>query len=171
MTNIITKTARTERFASERQARRETLNLSEDERLTLGTYLKLHRAWVSLTARLAPVLAEFDLTLSQFSVLEALHNFGAIRQCEVSDKIMKSDGNVTMVIKNLERMELVSRKRLTKKHRDLTVFLTPAGGRVTVAAFQAFKEALEKELSVLTPEEKATLGKLSKRLGRRDVSG
>ena len=42
------------------------------------------------------------MTVSQFGVLEALHHLGPLRQGEISAKLLRSGGNITLVVDNLE---------------------------------------------------------------------
>ena len=54
-------------------------------------------------------LSDHNLTISQFGVLEALYHLGPLSQRQLADKILRSSGNLTMVIDNLERDGLVRR--------------------------------------------------------------
>lgn len=49
------------------------------------------------------------LTSSQFAVLEALYNKGDLKICEIIEKILTTSGNITVVIKNLEKEEFISK--------------------------------------------------------------
>ena len=84
------------------------------EKLTyraLNTYTKLMRAAESVTNRVSSSMSAADLTVSQFGVLEALHHKGPLCQRDIAAKILKSSGNITMVIDNLEKRGLVRRER------------------------------------------------------------
>ena len=82
------------------------------ENRALDAYIKLVRASESVVGRLGQNLrAEDDLPLSQFGVLEALMHLGPMCQRELGVKILKSSGNVTMVVDNLEKRGLVARRR------------------------------------------------------------
>ena len=47
-------------------------------------------------------LADHDLTVSHFGVLEALHHPGTLSQRDLARKLLKSTGNISIVLKNLE---------------------------------------------------------------------
>ncbi len=138
----------------------------ERERLALATYVKLVRAAESLTARLAARLAEAGLTTSQFAVLEALFHLGPLCQVELARKILKSSGNLTTVVDNLERNGLVVRRRDTADRRKVTVELTPAGEALVAKVFPRHVRSVVDELGVLSPEEQLELGRLARRVGR-----
>ena len=67
------------------------------------------------------------LTISQFGVLEALHHKGPLCQRDIAVKILKSTGNITLVIDNLEKQGLVTRERTSEDRRYLTIRLTGQG--------------------------------------------
>ena len=82
----------------------------EDTR-ALDTWIKLTRAVDSFGARLAGHGTCSNVTISQFGVLEALHHLGPLRQGEISAKLLRSGGNITLVVDNLEVRGLVRRER------------------------------------------------------------
>jgi MarR family 2-MHQ and catechol resistance regulon transcriptional repressor len=138
---------------------------SAAERLALSTYLKLTRASERLWNRLAPGLQREDLTPSQFGVLEALHHLGPMHQRDLGERILKSSGNMTLVIDNLETRGLVRRERSTEDRRFIQVHLTPDGERLIRRVFPGHAAAITRELTVLTQEEQRTLGNLCRKLG------
>ena len=135
------------------------------ERLALSTYLKLTRASETLWNRLAPGLQEHELTPSQFGVLEALYHLGPMHQCELGARILKSSGNMTLVIDNLEKRGLARRERSLEDRRFIQVHLTEAGERLIRAVFPAHAVAIARQLAVLTQEEQRALGNLCRKLG------
>jgi MarR family transcriptional regulator, 2-MHQ and catechol-resistance regulon repressor len=135
------------------------------ERLALSTYLKLTRASETLWNRLAPGLQQHDLTPSQFGVLEALYHLGPMHQCELGARILKSSGNMTLVIDNLEKRGLARRERSLEDRRFIQVHLTEAGERLIRAVFPAHAVAIARQLAVLTQEEQRALGNLCRKLG------
>ncbi|BCS53364.1 MarR family winged helix-turn-helix transcriptional regulator [Geobacter sp. SVR] len=131
----------------------------------LNTYTKLMRAAESVTGRVNRSMAEFDLTISQFGVLEALYHKGPLCQRDVAAKILKSTGNITLVIDNLEKRGLVRRERDTEDRRYLTVHLTGEGTSLIARAFAKVEAAIVSEMSSLAQPEQELLGTLCKKLG------
>ncbi|NUO15561.1 MAG: MarR family transcriptional regulator, partial [Planctomycetaceae bacterium] len=81
---------------------------SESEVRALNVYIKLMRASESVTARLSAFLQSTEgLTVSQFGILEALYHLGPLNQSQIGEKMLKSGGNITTVIDNLEKRGLV----------------------------------------------------------------
>ncbi len=136
--------------------------------LALDTYIKFTRAVNSLESRLARSPALKNLTGTQFGVLEALLHLGPMSQRELGGKLLKSGGNITLVIDNLERCGLVHRQTGLKDRRVTTVSLTEKGKAMIESIFPDQVEAIVKELGVLTADEQRTLGKLCKKLGKRN---
>ncbi|GAW65487.1 marR family transcriptional regulator [Geoanaerobacter pelophilus] len=137
----------------------------------LNTYTKLMRASESVTSRVGRKMSEAGLTISQFGVLEALLHKGAMCQRDVAAKILKSTGNITLVIDNLEKQELVRRERSLEDRRYYTVVLTDKGRALIEVVFAGVEAAIVSEMSALTEQEQETLGELCKKLGIREGQG
>ncbi len=140
------------------------------EVLALDTFIKLTRANNSLINRLGEYEALGDLTLSQFGVLETLLHLGALSQSDLCAKLLKSGGNITLVIDNLEKRGLVRRDPGPKDRRISIVSLTPSGTALIKEVFPQQLKAIQAELGALTPEEQADLGRLCKKLGKRETA-
>jgi len=131
----------------------------------LNTYTKLMRAAESVTGRVNRFVAAADLTISQFGVLEALYHKGPMCQRDIAAKILKSTGNMTLVIDNLEKRGLVRRERDATDRRYLTVNLTDAGMALIAKTFSEVEAAIVAEMAVLELQEQELLGVLCKKLG------
>lgn len=135
------------------------------ETAALDAYIKLMRASESVTSR-AHTLLNGELTLTQFGVLEALHHRGPLSAGELAEKILKSAGNLTLVLANLERDGLVSRVRDRDDARRWIISLTATGRKRIATLFPRVAAALTTEFSTLTLAEQAMLAELCKKLGR-----
>lgn len=136
----------------------------------LNTYTKLMRAAESVTSRVHRVLATPKLTISQFGVLEALYHKGPLCQRDIGLKILKSTGNITLVIDNLEKQKLVRRERDNEDRRYLTIHLTAAGTALIAKVFADVEAEIVTEMSSLDENEQELLGQLCKKLGMKGVS-
>lgn len=136
-----------------------------DEVRALDTYIKLNRAAESVSQRINAHLADLDLTISQFGVLEALYHLGVLYQNELAVKILRSTGNLTHVIDQLEGRGLVERRRSTEDRRHVAVHLTDAGRALLDGFFPSHVANAVKVFAALTPEEQDTLARLCKKLG------
>lgn len=131
----------------------------------LNSYTKLMRAADSVTSRTSRQMTAADLTISQFGVLEALLHKGPLCQRDIAAKILKSTGNITMVIDNLEKRGLVRRERDSADRRYLTVHLTDAGSALVARVFADVEAAIVAEMGSLSEDEQELLGTLCKKLG------
>lgn len=139
---------------------------SPQETLALNTFIKLTRSVESLTSRLSQRGTLGELTESQFGVLETLYHLGSMCQNQIAAKILKSSGNLTMVIDNLEKHGLVRRVRDLEDRRKVQVSLTDEGRQLIAEVFPEQAAAITEEMSALTPQEQETLGSLCRKLGQ-----
>ena len=137
------------------------------ERLALRTFVKLVRAANGLSARLNRPLAEAGLTESQFGVLEALLHVGPLHHGELAEKILRTNGNVTLVVDQLEKRGLVRRERGSVDRRFIRVHLTEPGTVLVRSLFPAHAARLAEEMRLLSENEQRELGQLCRRLMRR----
>jgi len=131
----------------------------------LNTYIKLMRAADSVGTRVKSRGTFAGLSISQFAVLEALFHLGPLRQNQIGAKTLRSPGNLTLVIDNLEKAGLVTRARAADDRRAIVVTLTPKGKKKIGGILPAHLAAIVEQMSVLTPEEQQHLGALCKKLG------
>ena len=139
---------------------------SAEERAALDAYIKLMRAADSVTARLDPLMRAADLTVGQFGTLEALMHLGPLCQRDLGRKLLRSGGNVTVVVGNLARRGLVRRERRADDRRFITVTLTDKGRRLIGGIFPRHVRHIVRELSALSLPQQAELGRLCRQLGR-----
>ncbi|XWN36730.1 MAG: MarR family transcriptional regulator [Balneola sp.] len=140
---------------------------TKEQKDTLNTFIKLMRATESLNQRLCRHLSEASLTISQFGILEALLHLGPQNQKELGQKLLKSGGNITLVIDNLEKSGFVSRKKDQNDRRALIVDLTVQGKSFIEDFFPKHLEKISEEFSVLDDNEKKELARLCKKIGMK----
>ena len=138
-----------------------------EEELSLDTYIKLTRATDTINARLSMASSMQELTISQFGVLEALYHLGPQAQNILGEKILKSNSNMTTVIDNLEKRQLVQRERAKDDRRKIIVHLTDRGMNLIKDIFPKHVRAIEQQFSVLSSEEKQLLCDLLRKLGKQ----
>ncbi len=138
------------------------------ELTALNSYIKLIRCAESLTARLQPILKEFGLTESQFGILDAIYHIGQLSQKELGAKLLKSGGNITMVIDNLEKHLLVRREKNDADRRFFTIHLTDEGRSVIEKCFPRVLAVIVDEMNVLTEEEQIVFQHSCKILGKKN---
>lgn len=135
-----------------------------EARRALDAFIKLMRAAESVSARVNRRSLQ-ELTVSQFGVLEALYHLGPLTQSELGVKLLKSGGNVTMVIDNLEKRGLVERRRDQQDRRFVRVHLTEPGHCLIEGALPRHVAAIVEEMAALDAGQLETLARLCRTLG------
>jgi len=140
---------------------------SREERRALTLFIAITRSsdrYQKLALDRAPL--PDGLTLSQFAVLEALYHLGAMYQTTVARKVLKTKGNITLVVTNLERARYLRRRRDEHDRRRTILELTPAGSTLMADYFPRIARGFAEAAAVLSPDEQETLIRLAKKLGR-----
>ena len=131
----------------------------------LNAYIKLQRAAESSLNHTTAHLTRFDLTVSQFSVLEALYHLGTLSQSALAHKLLKSTGNISAVLKHIEKRGLLTRERNPQDNRYMKVCLTDSGRALIESLFDDHVAGIVQEMAALTPSEQDELARLCKKLG------
>lgn len=139
---------------------------TREETRALNAFINLMRASDSLHARLSARLEPYGLTPGQFGVLEALHHLGPMCQHALAEKLLRSGGNVTLVVDNLEKHAWVRRVRQKSDRRMVMIHLIPAGERLIARVFPQHVQGLVEEMSSLTAAEQENLRHICRKLGR-----
>lgn len=138
-----------------------------DEVRALNAFIKLVRAAESVSAHVESHFDRINLTVSQFGVLECLYHLGRLYQKDLARKILKSGGNITMVVDNLEKRGLVRRVRDDQDRRHYFVEITTAGKKIIKSFFPGHAARIREVMSRLTGDEQEELGRLCKKVGLR----
>lgn len=129
------------------------------------------RCQQSLFRRLSPLVRETGLTYAQFTVMEALYHKGPLTVNEIIDKTLSSSGNIAVVADNLEKAGWAVKSVDSEDRRIRRVKLTPKGKEKISSYFPEHFKEIRAAFSSLDGEEKATLIRLLKKLGRSMVTG
>ena len=95
--------------------------------LNLKALIALSRCTQNVHKREYKTIKEGGLTVSQFAVLEILYHKGDLKVCEIIDKILSTGGNMTVVIDNLVKENLVKRCTDPKDRRVNLISITEEG--------------------------------------------
>jgi MarR family transcriptional regulator, 2-MHQ and catechol-resistance regulon repressor len=100
---------------------------TEKEALALATFARLSKTAGKVRRSVYAGLSDTRLTESQVNVLELLHKLGPLPQKEIAKSLSVTGGNITMVVDNLQKRDLVGRKRWQEDRRVVHVALTELG--------------------------------------------
>lgn len=137
---------------------------TNEEINALNAFIKLQRASESVSTRVHTALPD-GLTITQFGVLESLHHIGPLCQGELAEKLLRSGGNLTLVVDNLEKAGYVARERDPADRRFVMVKLTPKGTAFIAELFPKVVANVTREMSVLSSTELLDLSRLCKKIG------
>lgn len=130
----------------------------------------MRKAFRTIDAKVSESFREFGLTPTQFGVLDVLFaKEGAMKIGELIDSMLATSGNMTVVIKNMEKNGWVTRTTCPTDKRAYLVTLTEAGRDLIQKALPAHIVAVEETFSVLTEEEQEQLIELLKKFKNSQV--
>ena len=135
------------------------------EERALSAYVKLLRASETVHAEATRSLAGEGLSSSQFAVLEALYHVGPLCLGDLARKILKTSGNLTMVVGNLQKRGLVARQQSSEDRRFVSVVITEKGRKLMARVFPLHLARIVELMGRLSPAQQEELGRLCRQLG------
>ena len=130
-----------------------TENLDKDTLLDLKTIIVLHKAERTIRNLEAQIFKKHNLAPTQFSVLETLYSKGELRIQDLIDSMLATSGNMTVVIKNMERDSWISRSCDPNDRRSFLIQLTDQG---------------QKKIEAILPEHIANIRHMTALLSQND---
>lgn len=128
-------------------------------------YVWLVRSAEHLHGLVSRGLVPHGLTPSQYSTLKVLVQRGEMMQKDIANYLLKTGGNITMVVDNLERMGLVMRFKSEVDRRQTIVRVTAKGRLVFEEVYPGHLDEIESVLSGLTEAECRILSGLLEKVG------
>lgn len=139
---------------------------TESEQLSLKMVLVTARMIDSLRKVSEQELKKYELTLTEFDVLEVLYTKGELPLKVLSEKMLMANGSITYVVNKLEKRKLIKRQPSKADGRVYLTRLTKKGYTFfdeVFTDFVSFNNDLFKELSI---DEKKVYIEMTKRLGK-----
>lgn len=141
---------------------------NESETTNLKLIIGLCRSNMNLNKQTQKSLSEYQLTISQFGVLEALFHLGDLKINDIIEKTLSTSGNITVVIKNLEKDHMIERYKDPNDSRICMIRLTKDGEKIISRIFPKHLHQLDNSLNNLNLDEKKELIKLLKKLNGKE---
>ncbi|MGT2829071.1 MarR family winged helix-turn-helix transcriptional regulator [Streptococcus hillyeri] len=123
----------------------------------------LRKAFRTIDAKVSESFKEFELTPAQFGVLDVLYAKGSMKIGDLIDSTLATSGNMTVVIKNMEKKGWINKTACPNDKRAFWIDLTDQGREVIAAALPAHIEKVEETFAVLSPDEQVQLIDLLKK--------
>ena len=142
----------------------KTTSASKKEALALSTFTRLSKTAGRLRRTVYSALSDTRLTESQVNVLELLHRLGPLPQKEIAKNLSVTGGNITMVVDNLQKRNLVNRQRWEEDRRVVHVNLTDLGRETIESFIPLHAKRVQGALDALDPQEQEQLQTLCDKL-------
>lgn len=137
---------------------------NQEDKIDLSILIALSRSTQTVQRRSAAILKDSGLTITQFGVLEALYHKGDMTINKIIERLLSTSGNMTVVINNLEKEQLVNRYVNPKDRRSTLIAITEKGRSRVKEIFPPHLLDLKECFSVYSEDEKEQLLDLLKKL-------
>ena len=134
--------------------------IDKETRLSLSSLIALSRADQKVGKLSYETIRPSGLTTSQFAVLEVLYSKGDLKICQIIDSILTTSGNITVIIKNLEKEGFIKKLKDPEDSRAVLISLTEKGKEVIESILPKHFENIKNIFSILDEEEKEQLIKI-----------
>ena len=133
-----------------------------DHHASLRLWLRLLSATTRIEDTIRQRLREqFGITLPRFDLMAQLEREReGLTMGELSRRMMVTGGNVTSIVDQLEKEQMVQRQSLPGDRRAFRVSLTPTGRKAFAAMAQAHEDWVVELLSPLSERQQEQLHKL-----------
>jgi MarR family transcriptional regulator, 2-MHQ and catechol-resistance regulon repressor len=147
------------------------LDLATNLDVAVSAYVNLIRTSEALLGEVSRGLAAEGLTASQFSAIKVLRLKGPLAQRDIAKHLLKTGGNVTVIVDNLEKQGMVTRIRDTDDRRIVFVQLTPTGKSAFDRLYAPHLERIRAAMEPLTSRDLVHLMDLLEKLNpMRDLA-
>lgn len=134
-----------------------------DNNLSVKGMVVFRKAMRTIDAYVSESYRQNDLTPMQFSVLDVLYSKGEMKISELVGTILATSGNMTVVVKNMERDGLIYRQQSEDDRRAFLVGLTEKGEKIIRKALPDHIKLIEEAFSILDDQEKADMIEIMKK--------
>lgn len=119
----------------------------------MKTIVKLERLNLKIYSQTLTYLSKYNLTFSQFKVLEVLYHRGDLNVSSITKLTMSTPGNITVVIRNLQRDDYITSVPNPDDKRASILTITQKGTKVIEKVFPNHAKNLHNILDDLNDDE------------------
>lgn len=135
------------------------------DNIEMKILIGLHRNINKIDKKTSKIASSYNLTFSQFMVLEALYSKGDMTIGQVREKILSSVGTISLIVNNLEKMNYIMKLPDKNDRRICILHLTKQGYDVISELAPKNADMIRNSMQVLTYKEKENLLYLLKKIG------
>lgn len=136
----------------------------QKNKISLAAFISLKRANQSISKKELETIKKTGLTISQFAVLEILYSKGDLKVGEIINGILGTSGNMTVVLKNLEKENYIEKYTDPSDKRSFIIKLTNKGSLLIEDMLPSHLDNIDNFMSVLSNEEQKSLIKILAKL-------
>ena len=134
--------------------------------LALDLWTRLSKAYDKVRKEQMKQMSQQKLTAPQFNVLEVLSRRGPIPLKRISEELMVTGANITCVVDNLEKEDLVKRVHSKEDRRVINAELTDKGREKIDGIMPDYAKHMAEITSVLSDDEQKALSDLLEKLNQ-----
>ncbi len=127
-------------------------------------WVAVAKACHSMERALGTALQPHGLKPAQLDVLMNLYRHPGMSQHDLARKLLVGRSNITMLLPQLEKRELVRREVDGKDRRIMRLTLTAGGEELLLQALQSYGALIEKAMSASSPEQCDLIGQHMQRV-------
>jgi MarR family 2-MHQ and catechol resistance regulon transcriptional repressor len=136
----------------------------------VDAYRDLRRAVAKLMVLHDKQLRGFELTATQFALLEALLYDGPATLTEIAGKILCTQSNATVVAGNCAKRGWIVLRDHESDRRKLKAHLTPEGRRLIARVFPLYARMVRAQMCAISYAQQELLSRLCQKLEEGDAA-
>jgi len=134
------------------------------QNLSSEIWKKISNGYSKIEKQNMKKMAHYKLTLPQFNVMEVLFNAGSMPLKKISNELNVTGANITCVVDNLEKRDLVIRIPSKTDRRIINANLTEKGKEIIESILPEYFNMLDNTTDNLAESEKKELIRLLEKL-------
>jgi DNA-binding MarR family transcriptional regulator len=127
-------------------------------------WIAVARACQVVNQRLARELAALDIKVPHLDILANVYRHEGISQQDLARKLLVGRSNISMLIPQIEKRNLIERRPDNDDKRVLRLFLTDKGREITRAALDIELKIIEMSMSTSSTDECNLVGDVMNRM-------
>eukprot|EP01156_Anaeramoeba_ignava_P006432 Anaeramoba_ignava/a348637_15.p2 GENE.a348637_15~~a348637_15.p2 ORF type:complete len:142 (+),score=9.26 a348637_15:8-433(+) len=134
--------------------------------IQLKSFIAMNRALNMINRNTITIVNKYGISTSQFAVLEALYHKGDLSVGQVQEKVLSTSGTIAVVIKNLEKNNLIYRLQDDNDKRKYILKLSEKGFDLISEVYPENESMILNLMDRLSKEEQSNLLTYMKKLTR-----
>lgn len=131
--------------------------MTQERRLAQKANIVFRKAQMSIDNYVVPNLRQYGVTHTQFGVLDWLYSKGEQKVNQLLTGLLATSGNMTVVLKNMEKKGWIYSKVCLDDKRAKLVGLTTEGEQLIAQILPEHLDRVEEAMAVLTAQEQEQL--------------